>query len=428
MLWLMVGLFAVLVALGTPLAFAIGITGLFALVQSDGPSLIRLVPMRLFSGIDMFSLMAMPFFILAGDIMNRIKIADRLVDLANAVVGVVRGALAHVNVLVSVFFAGLTGAAVADTAAIGRMMIPAMAAQGYNRAFAAAVTASSSVIGPIIPPSIIMVIYGSLMQVSIAGLFAAGLIPGILMALSLMGYIAFRARRDDLPVASLRGDVPPLGTALRRALIPLMMPIIILGGILGGVFTPTEAAAVAVLYALLVGLFLYRNLGLRDLVAMLYDMVRASGSVFIILAAASILGWVLARQGVPQQLADFLLGISDNPLIFLFIVTLALLVIGMFMEMTAILIILGPILHPIAVSLGIDPLHFAIVMVVNLNIALATPPLGACLFVASSVGKVRFEDVAWRIMPFILVEIAVLAAIVYIPAISLTLPRLLGLG
>jgi tripartite ATP-independent transporter DctM subunit len=284
------------------------------------------------------------------------------------------------------------------------------------------------VIGPIIPPSIIMVIYGSLMQVSIAGLFAAGLIPGILMALSLMGYIAFRARRDDLPVASLRGDVPPLGTALRRALIPLMMPIIILGGILGGVFTPTEAAAVAVLYALLVGLFLYRNLGLRDLVAMLYDMVRASGSVFIILAAASILGWVLARQGVPQQLADFLLGISDNPLIFLFIVTLALLVIGMFMEMTAILIILGPILHPIAVSLGIDPLHFAIVMVVNLNIALATPPLGACLFVASSVGKVRFEDVAWRIMPFILVEIAVLAAIVYIPAISLTLPRLLGLG
>lgn len=428
MLWLMVGLFAVLVALGTPLAFAIGITGLFALVQSDGPSLIRLVPMRLFSGIDMFSLMAMPFFILAGDIMNRIKITDRLVDLANAVVGGVRGALAHVNVLVSVFFAGLTGAAVADTAAIGRMMIPAMASQGYNRAFAAAVTASSSVIGPIIPPSIIMVIYGSLMQVSIAGLFAAGLIPGILMALSLMGYIAFRARRDDLPVANLRGDVPPLRVALRRAIIPLMMPVIILGGILGGVFTPTEAAAVAVLYALLVGLFLYRNLGLRDLVTMLYDMVRASGSVFIILAAASILGWVLARQGVPQQLADFLLSISDDPLIFLFIVTLALLVIGMFMEMTAILIILGPILHPIAVSLGIDPLHFGIVMVVNLNIALATPPLGACLFVASSVGKVRFEDVAWRILPFILVEIAVLAAIVYIPAISLTLPRLLGLA
>lgn len=428
MAWLIVGVFAALIVFGTPLAFAIGITALVALVQSDGPSLMRLVPMRLFSGIDMFSLMAMPFFILAGDIMNRIRITDRLVDLANALVGRVRGALAHVNVLVSVFFAGLTGAAVADTAAIGRMIIPAMAAQGYRRDFAAALTAASSVIGPIIPPSIIMVIYGSLMQVSIAGLFAAGVMPGILMALALIGYIALRARRDDLPVAHLRGETPPLGTALRRAIVPLMMPIIILGGILGGVFTPTEAAAVAVFYALVVGVVLYRNFGLRDLWDVLYDMVRASGAVFIILAAASILGWVLAKEGIPQQLADLLLGISDNPLIFLFVVSLALLVIGMFMEMTAILIILGPILHPIAVSLGIEPLHFGIVMVVNLNIALATPPLGACLFVASSVGKVRFEDVAWRILPFILVEVAVLAAVVYIPAISLTLPRLLGLA
>lgn len=423
----MFGLFAGLIILGAPLAFAIGITGVVMLLQSGGPGLLSLVPMRLFSGIDLFSLMAMPFFILAGDIMNRIRITDRLVDLANALVGRVRGALAHVNILVSVLFAGLTGAAVSDTAAIGRMMIPSMASQGYDRGFAAAITAASSVIGPIIPPSIIMVIYGSLMQVSIAGLFAAGLVPGLLLAAALMAYVAFRARRDNLPVASLKEDVPPLATALRRALIPLMMPVIILGGILGGVFTPTEAAAVAVLYALLVGVLVYRNLGFKTMVELLYDMVRTSGAVFIILAAASILGWVLAKESVPEMLADTLLGISENPLIFLAIVSLTLFVIGMIMEMTAVLIILGPILHPIAVSLGIDPLHFGIVMVVNLNIALATPPLGACLFVASSVGKVSFEDVSMRILPLIAVEAVVLGLIIAFPVLSLTLPRVLGL-
>lgn len=426
MIWFMLAIFFALMLLGTPVAFALAVTAVAALVQMDALAMLRIVPMKFYSGIDLFSLMAMPFFILAGDIMNRIRITDRLVDLANVMVGWLRGGLAQVNILVSIFFAGLTGAAVADTAALGKMLIPAMERQGYPRPFAAAITAASSVIGPIIPPSIIMVIYGSLMQVSIAGLFAAGIIPGLLMAAGLMVYTAIIAKRRGLPKVGQPASVREVGTAVKRALLPLMMPVIILGGILGGIFTPTEAAAVAVAFALVVGFLVYRNLGLRDMPAVLSDMVRSSGSVFIILSAASIIGWIMAMEQVPQAIGGALLGISENPVIFLLIVNAMLLVIGMFMDMTAVLIILGPILHPIAVQLGIDPLHFGIVMVVNINLALMTPPLGACLFVACSVSRLSLEVLSRQILPFLAVEVVVLGLITYIPALSTTVPRMLG--
>ncbi|EKV29760.1 TRAP-type C4-dicarboxylate transport system, large permease component [Caenispirillum salinarum AK4] len=428
MTWFMLGAFFLLMLLGTPVAFALAVTAVLTMVQMDMLSMLRIVPMKFYSGIDLFSLMAMPFFILAGDIMNRIRITDRLVDLANVLVGWLRGGLAHVNIVVSVFFAGLTGAAVADTAALGKMLIPAMERQGYRRPFAAAVTAASSIIGPIIPPSIIMVIYGSLMNVSIAGLFAAGVVPGLLVGVGLMAYVALSARRLDLPKVGRPASAADVGRAFKRALLPLMMPVIILGGILGGVFTPTEAAAVAVVFALFVGFFVYRNLSLSDMPAVLTDMVRASGSVFIILSAAAILGWLLAMEQVPQAIGEGLLGISENPLVFLLIVNILLLVIGMVMDMTAVLIILGPILHPIAMDLGIDPLHFGIVMIVNINLALMTPPLGACLFVTCTVSKVSLEVLSREILPFLLVVIGVLGLVTSVPALSTTLPRLLGFG
>lgn len=428
MVTFIVVVFFLLLLAGTPIAFSLGVTAVLAFIRMDAPFMMQLVPQRFYSGVDLFALMAMPFFMLAGDIMNRIQITHRLVRLANALVGHIRGGLAHVNILVSIFFAGLTGAAVSDTAAIGTMLIPSMEREGYDRKFAAAVTAASSIIGPIIPPSIIMVIYGSLMRVSIAGLFAAGIVPGIMVGLSLMVLAGFVSRKRGYPKGEKRADLKEVGSSLKGAVIPLLMPVIILGGILSGVFTPTEAAAVAVFYALLVGFFFYRNLSLRDIPQLLYEMVKNSGSIFVILAAAAVLGWILAMEQIPELVGAMILGVSENKIIVLLIINAILIVLGMFMDMTAALIILGPILHPLAVSVGVDPLHFGIIMVVNLNIALMTPPLGACLFVACSVSKLSLEELSREIVPYILVVIVVLLIVTYIPVISLFLPRLLGLA
>ena len=411
---------------GTPIAFALGVTAVLAFLRMDSPVIMRLIPQNFYSGIDMFALMAMPFFMLAGDIMNKIQITHRLVKLANVFVGHIRGGLAHVNILVSIFFAGLTGAAVSDTAALGTMLIPAMVEDGYDKDFSAAITAASSIIGPIIPPSIIMVIYGSLMNVSIAGLFAAGVIPGIMVGGSLMILAGIISKKRNYPIGEKRASVKEMGIAFKDAFIPLLMPVIILGGILSGIFTPTEAAAIAVLYALIVGFFIFKNLKLKDIPELLYNMVKNSGSVFIILSAAAVLGWILSNKKVPTMIGNMILGFSENKIVVLLIINLILLILGMFMDMTAALIILGPILHPLAVSVGVHPLHFGIIMVVNLNIALMTPPLGACLFVACGISKLSLEEITKEIWPFILCEFAVLMLITYVPAIPMFLPRLLG--
>ncbi len=427
MIEFMVIVFFLLLLAGTPIAFAVGVTAVLVFLQMDAPHFMTMVPQRFYSGVDLFALMAMPFFMLAGDIMNRIEITHRLVRLANALVGHIRGGLAHVNILVSIFFAGLTGAAVSDTAALGTMLIPSMEREGYDRGFAAAVTAASSIIGPIIPPSIIAVIYGSLMRVSIAGLFAAGIVPGVLVGLILMFFAGVISKKRNYPIGEKRASLKEIGVSAKGAIIPILMPLIILGGILGGVFTPTEAAAVAVLYALIIGFFVYRNLKLKDIPDLLYHMVRSNGSVFIILASAAILGWILSMQQVPAMVGEAILGITENPILVMLIMNALMLVLGMFMDMTAGIIILGPILHPLAVSLGVHPLHFGIIMIVNLNIALMTPPLGACLFVASGISRLSLEKISREILPFILAVLAALLLITFVPAISLTLPRLLGL-
>jgi tripartite ATP-independent transporter DctM subunit len=264
------------------------------------------------------------------------------------------------------------------------------------------------------------------MNVSIAGLFAAGIVPGVLVGLALMLSAGYISKKRDYPIGQNKPTVKEVAISFKEAIIPLLMPVIILGGILTGIFTPTEAAAIAVLYALFVGFFIFKNLKLKDIPELLYEMVRNSGSVFIILSAAAILGWILQNEQIPEMIGTLILNFSQNKYIVLLIINVILIILGMFMDMTAALIILGPILHPLAVSVGVHPLHFGIIMVVNLNIALMTPPLGACLFVACGISKLKLEEISKEIWPFILIEVAVLLVITYIPEISMFIPKLLG--
>ena len=418
--------FLILLLAGVPIGFAMGAISVFIFYQLGLEPLFGMIPQRFFAGLDMFTLMAMPFFIFAGQIMNTAGITTRLVKFANIIVGHLRGGLAHANIIASVFFAGMTGAAVSDAAAIGSMLIPAMVEDGYDEDFAAAVTGGSSIIGPTIPPSNMMVIYGSLMGVSIAGLFAAGILPGILLALLMMVLSGFISMRRGYPKAEKRASLKEMVLAFKDAILALLMPVIILGGILTGVFTPTEAAAVAVFYAFIVGFFIFRSLKLSDIPALLESTARITGVVFLIIASANIMGWILASQRVPQQVATMLLSVSESPSVILLLILLLLLFVGLFMDIAAALIVLGPILHPIAVNLGVPPIQFGVVMVFALNIALKTPPVGACLYVLTGITGLTMEDLTKAIWPFILVSIVTLIAITFIEPITMIVPKLLG--
>ena len=412
----------------------VGLPVFFALLAAPGILLwlngqerdMALLYRNVYNGMDSFPLMAIPFFMLAGELMNRGGITARLVEFAQAMMGHLRGGLAHVNVLSSMLFAGLSGSAVADTSAIGSMLIPAMEKQGYSRRFSAAITAASSVIGPIIPPSGIMIIYAYVMGESVAALFLAGIVPGILVGVGLMLMVSWMADKYDFPVATRRYSWPERGRASLKAFFPLMTPVIILGGILGGVFTPTEAAAVAVGYAIFIGLFVMKSLRLGDLPDVLSRAATTSAVVLLLVGAAMAFKTVVSLSHAPETLAAFVLSISDNPLILLFLINLLLFMVGMFLDAGPAIIILGPILGPIFVSMGVDPVHFAIIMSVNLTVGLATPPMGLVLFVASSVSGERVENIARAIVPFLLVEVATIFLVTYVPAISMTIPRLTG--
>lgn len=419
--------FIIMLFAGMPIGFVLGTTALIAFFQLDVPIFYSMIPQRFFAGLDNFTLMAMPFFILAGHIMNMAGITEKLVRFANVLVGHLRGGLAHANIVASIFFAGMTGAAVSDTAAIGTMLIPAMEKDGYDRDFSAAVTAASSVIGPTIPPSNMMVIYGSLMGVSIAGLFAAGFIPGLLLGGILMIITGIISKKRGYPKNERRATIKEMFIALKEAFLALLMPIIILGGILSGIFTPTEAAAIAVFYAFVVGYFIFKSIKIKDISPLLEQTARTTGIVFLIIACASILGWVLASERVPEQIAALFLSISNNRFVILLMINILMLIVGMFMDIAAALVVLGPILHPLAVSVGVPPIQFGIVMVLSLNVALMTPPVGACLFVASGITKLSIEQISRAIWPFIVAEIITLFVITFIEPISMFLPRLLGL-
>ncbi|MDB4248738.1 TRAP transporter large permease [Amylibacter sp.] len=412
----------------------IGLPVFFGLLAAPGLLLylngqerdITLLYRNVYNGIDSFPLMAIPFFMLAGELMNRGGITMRLVEFSQAFMGHLRGGLAHVNVLSSMLFAGLSGSAVADTSALGSMLIPAMEKQGYTRKFAAAITAASSVIGPIIPPSGIMIIYAYVMGESVAALFLAGIIPGAMVGIGLMLMVKFMANKYDFPIAANKYTWPERGKASIKAFFPLLTPVIILGGILGGIFTPTEAAAVAVAYALFIGLFVLRSLKIRDLSGVITRAGITSSVVLLLVGAAMAFKTVVSLSHAPEQLAAFILTLTSNPLLLLFLINILLFIVGMFLDAGPAIIILGPILGPIFINLGIDPIHFAIIMSVNLTVGLATPPMGLVLFVASAVSGERVEAIAKAILPFLAVEIVVIFLITYIPALSMTIPRLTG--
>jgi len=419
-------LFLIFLALGMPVFFGlVAAPGLLLWLNGQERDIVLLYR-NVYNGMDSFPLMAVPFFMLAGELMNRGGITSRLVEFSQALMGHLRGGLAHVNVLSSILFAGLSGSAVADTSALGSMLIPAMEKQGYTRRFAAAITAASSVIGPIIPPSGIMIIYAYVMGESVAALFLAGIVPGVLVGIGLMVMIKLMADRYDFPAASRRYSWRERGDASLKAFFPLMTPVIILGGILLGVFTPTEAAAVAVGYALFIGFFVLRTLNLGDLPSILSRAAMTSAVVLLLVGAAMAFKTVVSLSHLPETLAAFILSLSDNPLVLLFLINILLFVVGMFLDAGPAIIILGPILAPIFIALGVDPVHFAIIMSVNLTVGLATPPMGLVLFVASSVSGERVETIARAILPFLAVEVLVIFLITYFPAISLTIPRLTG--
>ncbi len=418
--------FLFLLIIGVPIGFAMGAISVFIFYQMGMEPLFSMVPQRFFAGLDMFTLMAMPFFIFAGQIMNTSGITSKLVKFANVIVGHLRGGLAHANIIASIFFAGMTGAAVSDAAAIGSMLIPAMVEDGYDEDFAAAVTGGSSIIGPTIPPSNMMVIYGSVMGVSIAGLFAAGILPGILLGILMMILSGFISMKRNYPKEERRATIKEMAIALKDATLALLMPVIILGGILSGVFTPTEAAAVAVFYAFVVGFFIFKTLKLKDIPELLEGTARITGVVFLIIASANIMGWILASQRVPQQVSALLLSVSDSPTVIMLMMLGILLFIGLFMDIAAALIILGPIFHPIAIGMGVHPIQFGIVVVFALNIALKTPPVGACLYVLTGITDLTMEELTKAIWPFILVSIFTLFAIAFIEPLTMFIPRLLG--
>jgi C4-dicarboxylate transporter, DctM subunit len=413
----------VLFVLTVPIALSIGLASTLAIWStSDLPLLV--IVQRIFTSLDSFPLMAIPFFILAGALMESGGISKRLVHFANTLAGSMTGGLAGVTIITSMFFAAISGSSPATVAAIGSIMIPAMVARHYDVNFAAAVQSVAGTLGVIIPPSIPMILYGVVVGVSIGDLFIAGIVPGLMIGLSLILTAFIISKRKGY-----KGTVQFTWTerwdAFKKAIFALLMPMIILGGIYGGIFTPTEAAVVAVAYALIIGLFIYREIKIKDLVSVFVKSGITTAIIMLIIGNAGLLGWILTKERIPQTVAQSFINFSDSPLVFLLIVNIFLLIVGMFFETSASIIILAPILAPIAIALGIDPVHFGIIMVVNLAIGMVTPPLGVNLFVAMQIADIKLERLSRAVLTFLVVLIIDVLLISYIPEISLLLVEIL---
>jgi len=421
---LVFSIFAVLVLLilaGLPIAIAMGLTALGFFIGLGETQMLGAMAQRMYSSSTSFTLLAIPFFILAGNLMNTGGMTARIFTFARAVVGHVRGGLAHVAVLASMIFAGVSGAALAEAMGLGKIEIKAMEDAGFDRSFAAAVAASSSTIGPVIPPSIPMVIYGAMAEVSVGGLFLGGVVPGVMMGIAIMIIIYIIARRRGYR-AEARASFATVLHAFIHGLAGLLAPGIIMGGILGGIFTPTEAAVAAAIYALVIGAAVYREISWAQFVHMLWDTVDQTVRVMFIIAAAGLFGWLLIYLRAPEAIVRSMTAISDRPWVILLIINAVLLVLGCFMEGIAIMLLTIPIFMPVLHRYGISPTHFGVVMTLNLMIGLLTPPVGMVLYAISTIGNVRIVDLIRELWPFIIAITVVLFLITYIPSLVLWLP------
>ena len=419
---MMFGCFLLLLMFGIPIAFALGLSCVFYGYMANIPMI--MLAQRMFGGIDSFTLLCVPGFILAGELMNVGGLSDRLVRFCNSFTGHFRGGLAHANIVASMIFAGISGTALADTASLGAILIPAMKKEGYDVPFSCAVTASSSCIGPIIPPSTPMVIVGTLTGLSVGKMFIAGVIPGVLLGLGQIIVTWVLARKRNYPVsekASWRDRLHEF----RYAVWALMMTVIILYGIIGGIFSPTEASIVACLYALLVGTLVYRGLKLGNLPRIFINAATTTTGIMVLVGFANCFAWIMMRERVPQLVSDALTSITTNKYLILLIINLLLLFVGTFMETIAALLTLFPTLLLVATNVGVDPIQFGVMAVLNLVIGLTTPPVGVCMFVACSIGKISLSQFTKANLPFLAANVAVLLLVSYVPFITTWLPGLM---
>lgn len=414
-------LFALLLILfifSVPIAIALGLASMLFLVITADIPLITL-PQRMFASLDSFPLMAAPFFILAGKLMEHGGISERLVEFAKSLVGQLKGGLAHVAVVSCMFFAALSGSASATTAAIGAILIPSMIKAGYDRNFATAIHVAGGTTGIVIPPSVPLVLYGVSASVSVSSLFIAGIIPGLMVGFSIMIVAYILSHLKGYGRDSEKTSLANIGRTFKRASLALLMPVIILGGIYGGLFTPTEASVVAVVYGFIIGTFVYKQIKWNVMREILVSSVVMTSVILFIIATAGLFGMVLTRAQLPQTVANFFMGSDLSPILILLLINLFLLVVGTFMETIASIIILTPILLPVVVSIGMDPIHFGIIMIVNLSIGLMTPPVGVSLFIGAQVGGTRYESLVQAILPFLLMMIINVLLITFIPALSI---------
>ncbi|MEM5500415.1 TRAP transporter large permease [Ahrensia kielensis] len=423
---LLVGGLLLLAALGVPLVFAIMASSIVTILVTRPGLPLEVVAQTFVGGIDSSVLLAILFFFLAGELMNCSGITRRIVEFSATLVGHIRGGLGQVNVLSSLLFSGISGSAIADTAAVGTVMIPAMKERGYSAGFAAALTQTSSIVGPIIPPSVPMIIYAILAEQSVGELFVAGIVPGFCIAAALMFTVYIISRKRGYERAEKRAGISEITSGGARASAALMMPIIIVGGILGGVMTATEAGAVAVLYAVVIGLFVYRELTPKLIWHSMLRAAKGASTVLVILGASSLFAWLVADQQINKAVAEVVLSISTEPVMVLVLITLVGLLVGMLMDPLAALIILVPVFLPVTAEVGIDPVHFGLVIVLTLMIGLCTPPVGYLIYLSAIIAKTRPEVVVRESMPFILCLVIVLGLCLFFPQLSLTLPEMFG--